>query len=79
MKRKGMDTTVFWLVIVGPILISLAGAAWYGGRQTPALWMGFVGTVSLLLAGALQWQLAVTACNHRCPGLQSSRIWAHAR
>lgn len=54
-----MDTAAFWLVIVGPILIGVAGAAWYGGRQTPALWMGFVGTVLLLLAGALQWQLAI--------------------
>jgi hypothetical protein len=54
-----MDTAIFWLVIIGPILIGVAGAAWYGKRQTPALWMGFVGTVLLLLAGVLQSQLAI--------------------
>jgi hypothetical protein len=59
MKRKGMDTAVFWLVIIGPILIGVAGAAWYGGRKIPALWMGFVGTILLLLAVALQSQLAI--------------------
>src|ERR1700757_116255 len=66
MKRKGMETAVFWLVIVGPILIGVAGAAWYGGRQTLALWMGFVGTVFLLLAGALQSQLAILAKHSSC-------------
>jgi hypothetical protein len=60
MKRKGMEFAVFWLVIVGPILIGLAGCIWYGGGgRTPALWVGFSGTVLLMLAAALQSQQAI--------------------
>lgn len=54
-----MDFAVFWLVIIGPILIGLAGCIWYGGGKTPALWVGFAGSVLLLLAGALQLQQAI--------------------
>jgi hypothetical protein len=56
MKRKGMEVAVFWLVIIGPIFIGLAGAIWYGGSKTPALWVGFSGIMLLLFAGALQLQ-----------------------
>ena len=59
MKRKIMEFAVFWLVIIGPILIGLAGAIWYGGGKTPALWAGFTGTVLLLLAAALQIQQTI--------------------
>ena len=56
MKRKGMEVAVYWLVIIGPIFIGLAGAIWYGGARTPALWVGFSGIILLMLAGALQLQ-----------------------
>jgi hypothetical protein len=54
-----MDAAVFWLVIIGPILIGLAGCIWYGGSQTVGLWTGFAGAVLLILAGALQLQQLV--------------------
>ena len=54
-----MDIAVFWLVIIGPILIGLAGCIWYGNERTPALWVGFAGIVLLMLAGALQLQEAI--------------------
>lgn len=54
MKRKGMDFAIAWLVIIGPILIGLAGGIWYGSGRTPALWVGFAGIVMLMIAGALQ-------------------------
>jgi hypothetical protein len=60
MKRKGTEAAIFWLVIIGPILIGLAGCIWYGGSRTPALWVGFVGVVLLLLTGALQLQQVIT-------------------
>ena len=56
MTRKGMDAAVFWLVIIGPTLIGLAAAVWYGDSKTFGLWTGFAGAVLLLLAGALQLQ-----------------------
>jgi hypothetical protein len=59
MERKGMDAAVFWLVIIGPILIGLAVAIWYGSSKTFGLWTGFAGAVLLLLAGSLQWQQAI--------------------
>jgi hypothetical protein len=61
MVRKGMDAAVFWLVIIGPILIAVAVAIWYGSSRTFGLWTGFAGAVLLLLAGALQWQQAIWA------------------
>jgi hypothetical protein len=59
MKRNGMDFALFWLVIIGPILISLAGCIWYGDGRTPALWVAFAGAVLLMLAAALQLQQAI--------------------
>ena len=56
MKRKAMDAAVFWLVIIGPVLIGLAGGIWYGGSRTFGLWAGFFGVVLLILAAALQLQ-----------------------
>jgi hypothetical protein len=54
-----MELAVFWLVIIGPTLIGLASAIWFGSGKTPALWIGFCGTVLLVLAGTLQWQQAI--------------------
>lgn len=54
-----MEFAVFWLVIIGPILIGVAVGIWYGSGKTPALWVGFAGTVLLMLAGALQLQQAI--------------------
>jgi hypothetical protein len=54
-----METAVFWLVILGPVIIGIAVAVYYGGSKTFALWTGFVGCVLLLLAGGLQWQQAI--------------------
>ena len=51
-----MDAAVFWLVIIGPTLIGLAAAVWYGDSKTFGLWTGFAGAVLLVLAGALQLQ-----------------------
>jgi hypothetical protein len=59
MERKKMDAAVFWLVIIGPILIGLAVGIWYGSSRTFGLWTGFAGAVLLLLAGSLQWQQAI--------------------
>jgi hypothetical protein len=55
-----MDLAVFWLPIIGTLLIGSAFAIWYGSSsRTLALWVGFAGAVSLLLTGALQLQSAI--------------------
>jgi hypothetical protein len=59
MMRKGMNSAVFWLVIIGPILIGLAAAIWYGESKTFGLWTGFAGIVLLILAAAIQLQLSI--------------------
>ncbi len=56
MKRKGMEVAVFWLVIIGPLLIGLSAPIWYAGSRTPALWVCFAGLALLMLAAALQFQ-----------------------
>lgn len=56
MQRKGMELAIFWLAIIGPTLISLAGCIWYGGSKTVALWTSFCGIILLLLALTLQLQ-----------------------
>jgi hypothetical protein len=66
-KRKGMDAAVFWLVIIGPILIGLAGCIWYGGSKTVGVWSGFAGAVLLLLAAALQLQQFVSKSSPSSP------------
>lgn len=59
--RNALDNAIFWLVIIGPILIGLAAAIWYGygGDKTIALWVGFAGALLLMLAGAFQLQQAI--------------------
>ena len=69
-----MDFAVFWLVIIGPILISLAVGIWFGGIKTLALWTGFSGAVLLMLAATLQlqqfvWKPSVPAARDH-PGTQ---------
>lgn len=52
-----MDVAVFWLVIVGPLLVGVAATIWFGnGGRTLALWIGFTGIVLLILAPVLQLQ-----------------------
>ncbi len=57
--RKGMNSAVFWLVIIGPVLIGLAAAIWYGESKTFGLWTGFAGIVLLILAAAIQLQQSI--------------------
>jgi hypothetical protein len=60
MKRKRMETAVFWLIIIGPCLIGIASLA--GLLQEAnhikmiALWFAFSGAVMVLLAGTIQVQ-----------------------
>jgi hypothetical protein len=56
MKRNGMETAIFWLVIMGPLIIGIAACIYYGGSKTFAVWVGFVGCILLLLAATFQWQ-----------------------
>ena len=51
-----MDAAFLWLAIIGPTLIGLAAAIWFGDSKTLGLWTGFAGVVLLVLAGALQLQ-----------------------
>jgi hypothetical protein len=55
-EDKGIDTSIFWLVILGPTLVGLASAVWYGGSKSSGLWIGVFGVVLLVFAGALQIQ-----------------------
>jgi hypothetical protein len=60
MTKKQMDYAIFWLPIVGGILLGgLAGNAWYGGNKILALWLGFAGLICFLLLGVLQLQQAI--------------------
>lgn len=67
-----MDFAVFWLVIIGPILIGLAGCIWYGSVRTVGLWFGFAGIMLLVLAAALQiqqqiWKSTTLSAIHERP------------
>lgn len=54
-----METAIFWLAILGPLIIGIAGCVYYGGSKVVAIWIGFAGCVFLLLAAALQWHQAI--------------------
>lgn len=56
-----MEIAITWLPIVGPVLIGIAFAIFYGmgGHRTFAIWAGFVGGVLLLLGFALHIQNSV--------------------
>jgi hypothetical protein len=62
MKRKWMETAVVWLLVVGPLLIGLGAAIWWGsGNNTVGLWGGFVpGTIALVFAAAFQTQAVIS-------------------
>jgi len=74
-----MDSAISWLVIIGPVLIGLAGCIWYGGSRTIALWTGFAGLISLLLAATLQiqqsiWRSSITAAADERPFIAVSAM-----
>jgi hypothetical protein len=62
MKRKWMETAVVWLLVIGPLLIGLGAAIWWGsGNNTVGLWGGFVpGAIALVLAAAFQIQTLIS-------------------
>jgi hypothetical protein len=65
MKRKWMETAVVWLLVIGPLLIGLGAAIWWGsGNNTVGLWGGFVpGTIALVFAAAFQLQTNIPSQN----------------
>lgn len=58
-----MDFAIFWLAILGPILIGAALAIWgfADGSKTFAIWLGFFGCVLLLIVLALQLQKSIVS------------------
>jgi len=62
MKRIRMETAVIWLLVIGPMLIGLGAAIWWGsGSKVVGLWTGFVpGAFVLIIAAALQAQIIVS-------------------
>jgi hypothetical protein len=60
-RRKIMDLAVFWLPIIGGILLgSVAVSAWYGGDKILGLWCAFAGLICFLLVGVIQIQQAIS-------------------
>ena len=55
-----METAIFWLVIVGPCLIAIAGLAGLlpdsPHVKSAAVWIAFTGAVMVVLAGTLYLQ-----------------------
>jgi len=40
-KKKSMDLAIYWLPVVGTILIGIAACIWWGnGNKTTAVWVG---------------------------------------
>jgi hypothetical protein len=61
MQRKNMELAIFWLPIVGGILLGgVAVGAWYAGNKIFGLWVGFAGLICFLFVAALQVQQAIT-------------------
>jgi Resolvase, N terminal domain len=60
MKSRRMDIAIFWLPVVGGILLGgLAGNAWYGGDKILALWLTFFGLICFGLVAVLQIQQTI--------------------
>ncbi|WP_154070897.1 hypothetical protein [Bradyrhizobium lablabi] len=57
-----METAVIWLLVIGPMLIGLGAAIWWGsGSKVIGLWTGFVpGAFVLIIAAALQAQILLS-------------------
>jgi hypothetical protein len=62
MKRKRMETAVVWLLVIGPLLIGIGAAIYWGsGNNTVGLWAGFFpGAIALVLAATLQVQTIIS-------------------
>jgi hypothetical protein len=62
MKRKRMETAVVWLLVIGPLLVGIGAAIYWGsGSKLLGLWAGFVpGAVVLIIAAALQTQIIIS-------------------
>lgn len=54
-----METAVVWLLVLGPLLISIGAAIYWGsGSRAVGLWAGFVpGAVLFVIAAGIQWQI----------------------
>lgn len=61
MPIKPVDLLIFWLPIVGGILLgSVAVSQWFSGSKAAAIWTGFFGVICFLLVGAIQLSQIVT-------------------
>jgi hypothetical protein len=62
MKRIRMETAVVWLLVVGPLLVGIGAAIYWGsGSKLAGLWGGFVpGAIVLIIAAALQIQIFIS-------------------
>jgi hypothetical protein len=71
-----MDIAIFWLSLLGPLLIGTGLAIWgfTDGSKTLAIWIGFAGCVLLFLAGALQLQSTVLKSQAITPQPEPSDI-----
>jgi KUP system potassium uptake protein len=80
LNRFVVPITVVVLVLL--FVIQRRGTQRVGHLFGPVMlgWFAVIGGDGLVhIAAAPRVLVAVVARNHRCPGLQSSRIWAHAR
>jgi len=61
MTRNYMEFAVYWLVIIGPLLVGVGLSIWgfSDGNRSHALWFGFAGCVLLLIGLAFQLQLKI--------------------
>ena len=56
-----METAVVWLLVIGPLLIGLGAAIYWGsGSNLVGLWTGVIGVIGLVIAAALQAQIIIT-------------------
>jgi hypothetical protein len=57
-----METGVVWLLVVGPLLMSIGAAIYWGnGSKLTGLWTGFVpGAIAIVLAAGLQTHIIIS-------------------